>query len=168
MNSGKKSRKNSSGFSLVVVIAYTFLMSFIAMLLFAWVSNSHRFFSVESARATDAMITSAAIDLLYRDLLCAPGQLNAWHHATNKEIIFNIGDRCVGWKNDGKNLYRYEGIYQDSHWKTHTKSLVHENVTAFSCACVACERRPKEYTAVVIALNNTTIKVALRNGWMHE
>lgn len=119
--------KKNSGMTLIELIVYLALFTFIAMASISFITRFWQTSMQYQKRQVSLINLMAAHDLLCNDIRHAPRNKTAWkmRHAT--ELIWQRQDGIdIGWLYENEALFRSEGLYNEKEgiWHKRTKNLV--------------------------------------------
>ncbi len=112
------------GFTLLEVIIYILLFSFITLATSLWIARLWQFCVAKEKKQVSLITLYCAHDILSRDICNAPADKTKWKENNETCLIWHTQKGDIGWTQDDGQLVRIEGRYnkKQKKWTKKTKN----------------------------------------------
>lgn len=123
-------KHNVLGTTIVEFLCYFFLTILLGIVVSHLAVMTHRQLGKHTNHLSAELSLYAALDVVRRDFLAAPSDLQAFKKITPSELIWDTGTAHLGWQFENNTLFRLEGVYHNQRqtWTKKTKNVIAKNI----------------------------------------
>ncbi len=112
------------GFTFIEVLIYLCLFAVIATASASWIAHLWTMFVNQSGKRTTLLNLYSAHDVIMRDARSAPQDPSKWKKRDTNFILWNCGEKDIGFMVEKDSLMRVEGTFDGERWQRVTKSVL--------------------------------------------